>query len=222
MDRQHTLKRFDQDMDELKKLVLELGALARTQLGDALRALSEKDEALAARVVADDERVNALERSVDRASLLLVTRMEPKAGDLRHILACGKIASDLERIADYAKNVAGRSGRCMSPDFRCKLAAVDTMGAGVMAMLRDVLDAYSRLDVEQALEVWHADAGIDSVFKAALSDMKDCVQGEDIDGKGFISLVFIMRCLERVGDHITNIAEHIYFIKYGDYYSGRK
>ncbi len=221
MDMQHPLKVYEEELSELQELVLELGNLALDQLANALETFEENDPKKAETIIKRDEEVNELERKVDRASLMIVTKMEPKAGDLRYILSSSKIASDLERIADYAKSIAKKGKRGFAEEHTPHLAYVKHMGQELTAMLEQILFAFKNLSVEKALDVWHSDSNVDALFKEALIGMKDCV-GDDPDGKGFISLLFTMRCLERVGDHITNIAEHIYFIKYAEYYPGKK
>lgn len=222
MDMHHPLKVYEEELAELQELVLELGNLALNQLTNALETFEENDPKRAEVIIERDEKVNELERNVDRASLMIVTKMEPKAGDLRYILSSSKIASDLERIADYAKSIAKKGKRGFAEEHTPHLAYVQHMGLELTAMLKQILIAFKSLSVEKALDVWHSDSNVDALFKEALLGMKDCVGAEDPDGKGFISLLFTMRCLERVGDHITNIAEHIYFIKYAEYYSGKK
>ncbi|WP_027722105.1 phosphate signaling complex protein PhoU [Maridesulfovibrio zosterae] len=222
MDMQHPLKVYEEELAELQELVLELGNLALNQLIEALATFEENNPEKAEAIIKKDEKINELEHKVDRASLMIVTKMEPKAGDLRYILSCSKIASDLERIADYAKSIAKKGKRGFAEEHTQHLSYVQHMGKELTAMLEQILVAFKDLSVEKALDVWHGDSNVDALFKEALLGMKDCVEAEDPDGKGFISLLFTMRCLERVGDHITNISEHIYFIKYAEYYPGKK
>ncbi|CCO24139.1 phosphate signaling complex protein PhoU [Maridesulfovibrio hydrothermalis] len=222
MDMHHPLKVYEAELAELQDLVLELGYLSLDQINRALKAFADNDAEEAEKIIERDNDVNDLERKVDRTSLMIVTKMEPKAADLRYILSCSKIASDLERIADYAKSIANKGKRTAAEEHKPHMAYVQHMGQEVTAMLAQILAAFKEFNVEKALEVWHSDSNVDALFKEALIGMKDCVEGEDPDGKGFISLLFTMRCLERCGDHITNVAEHIYFIKYAEYYPGKK
>lgn len=222
MDMQHPLKVYEEELSGLQNLVLELGNLALDQLSKAIAAFEENDPNKADKIVERDAEVNSLEHKVDRESLMIITKMEPKAGDLRYVLSCSKIASDLERIADYAKNIAKRSARPAAEEHKPHLAYIQHMGKELTAMLEQILIAFKGQSVEKALEVWHSDSNVDALFREAVVGMRDCVKAEDPDGKGFISLLFAMRCLERVGDHIANIAEHIYFIKYAEYYPGKK
>ncbi|WP_432736684.1 phosphate signaling complex protein PhoU [Maridesulfovibrio sp. FT414] len=222
MDMQHPLKVYENELADLQGLVLDLGNLALDQLTRAIATYEKNDPEKAQAIIDRDQEVNELERKVDHMSLMIVTKMEPKAGDLRYILSSSKIASDLERIADYAKSIAKRGKRGFAEEHRQHLGYVQHMGRELCAMLRYILVAFKEQSVEKALDVWHSDSNVDALFKEAVLGMKNCVSSEELEGTGFISLLFTMRCLERVGDHITNIAEHIYFIKYAEHFSGKK
>lgn len=222
MDMQHPLKVYEDELSELQDLVLKLGTLSLDQLTRAIATFEVNDPEAAEEIIQRDSEINELEHKVDHMSLMIVTKMEPKAGDLRYVLASSKIASDLERIADYAKSIAKRGKRGFADEHTQHLGYVKHMGQELSAMMEQILVAFKELSVEKALDVWHSDSNVDALFKEAVIGMKDCVSSEDLEGKGFISLLFTMRCLERVGDHITNIAEHIYFIKYAEYFSGKR
>lgn len=222
MDMQHPLKAYENELSELQELVLELGRLSLDQLTRAIATFEANNPEEAEAIIERDHEINELEHKVDHMSLMIVTRMEPKAGDLRYVLASSKIASDLERIADYAKSIAKRGKRGFADEHAQHLGYVKHMGQELSAMMEQILVAFKELSVEKALDVWHSDSNVDALFKEAVVGMKDCVSSEDLEGKGFISLLFTMRCLERVGDHITNIAEHIYFIKYAEYFAGKR
>ncbi|WP_319759037.1 phosphate signaling complex protein PhoU [Maridesulfovibrio sp.] len=222
MDMHHPLKVYEEELSDLQALVLELGNLALEQLNKALETFEENDPEKAEAIVKRDEKVNDLEHEVDKMSLMIITKMEPKAADLRYVLTASKIASDLERIADYAKSIAKKGKRGFAEEHTQHLGYVKHMGQELTAMLGTILEAFKELSVEKALDVWHSDSNVDALFKEGVTGMRNCVEAEDLEGKGFISLLFTMRCLERVGDHITNIAEHIYFIKYAEYFGGKK
>ncbi len=222
MDMHHPLKVYEEELSYLQALVLELGNLALEQLNKALETFEENDPEKAEAIVKRDEKVNDLEHEVDKMSLMIITKMEPKAADLRYVLTASKIASDLERIADYAKSIAKKGKRGFAEEHTQHLGYVKHMGQELTAMLGTILEAFKELSVEKALDVWHSDSNVDALFKEGVTGMRNCVEAEDLEGKGFISLLFTMRCLERVGDHITNIAEHIYFIKYAEYFGGKK
>lgn len=222
MDMHHPLKVYEEELADLQGLVLELGNLALDQLDKAIRTFEDNDPEKAEAIVKMDEKINDLEHEVDKMSLMIITKMEPKAADLRYVLTASKIASDLERIADYAKSIAKKGKRGFAEEHTQHLGYVQHMGQELNAMLSSILEAFKELSVERALDVWHSDSNVDALFKEGVTGMKNCVEAEDLEGKGFISLLFTMRCLERVGDHITNIAEHIYFIKYAEYFAGKK
>jgi len=222
MDMHHPLKVYEEELADLQGLVLKLGNMALEQLSKAIETFEENDVDKAQAIIDMDVRINDLEHEVDKMSLMIITKMEPKAGDLRYVLTASKIASDLERIADYAKSIAKKGMRGFAEEHAQHLGYVQHMGQELTAMLSSVLEAFKELSVEKALDVWHSDSNVDALFKEGVTGMKDCVSSEELEGTGFISLLFTMRCLERVGDHITNISEHIYFIKYAEYFAGKK
>ncbi|WP_321403005.1 phosphate signaling complex protein PhoU [Maridesulfovibrio sp.] len=222
MDMHHPLKVYQQELADLQGLVLKLGNMALDQLNKAVDTFEDNDPEKADAIVEMDEKINDLEHEVDKASLMIITKMEPKAEDLRYVLTASKIASDLERIADYAKSIADKGKRGFAEEHTQHLGYVKHMGQELDAMLKKILEAFKELSVEKALDVWHSDSNVDALYNEALIGMKNCVSCEELEGKGFISLLFTMRCLERVGDHITNIAEHIYFIKYAEFFAGKK
>ncbi len=222
MDMNHPLKVYEKELADLQGLVLELGSMALSQLDKAIATFEDNDPEKAQSIIDMDEKINDLEHEVDKASLMIITKMEPKAEDLRYVLAASKIASDLERIADYAKSIAKKGKRGFAEEHTQHLGYVQHMGQELNAMLSNILEAFKDLSVKKALNVWHSDSNVNALFKEGVSGMKDCVEADDLEGKGFISLLFTMRCLERVGDHITNIAEHIYFIKYAEFFAAKK
>ncbi|HAS88744.1 MAG TPA: phosphate transport system regulatory protein PhoU [Desulfovibrio sp.] len=222
MDMNHPLKVYEKELADLQGLVLELGSMALSQLDKAIATFEDNDPEKAQSIIDMDEKINDLEHEVDKASLMIITKMEPKAEDLRYVLAASKIASDLERIADYAKSIAKKGKRGFAEEHTQHLGYVQHMGQELNAMLSNILEAFKDLSVKKALNVWHSDSNVNALFKEGVSGMKYCVEADDLEGKGFISLLFTMRCLERVGDHITNIAEHIYFIKYAEFFAAKK
>lgn len=218
--KEHTLKAFEQELRQIRERVQELGEASLRQLEGAMAALAARDEDLARRVAAGDEAINALEREVDRSVLLVLALREPKAGDLRLVVACSKIASDLERIADYAKNIAGRVGRLKSLAPECNGESLGEMGRLAAALLRDILAAFAAQDADRALAVRRADQDLDRAFVGLITRLSDCIQGiqgQDVEGKGIVSALFAARCLERIGDHVANIAEHIHFLVRAEY-----
>lgn len=215
MSNQHILKSFDRDLDELSASVREIGRLVTIQYRAAVAALLQSDRDAARQAIDADAAIDDLETLVHQEVVTIVARYQPMAIDLRRILAAERIASNLERIGDHAKNIAKRS---LSTDSRLG-AELDQMTQRMtdraLALLTDVLQAYERADVDRAGSVWTADAQLDEIhddlFYHILSEMQD--------GKGSIAigtqLLFVAKSLERIGDHCTNIAEEVRFMVTG-------
>jgi phosphate transport system protein len=217
----HTVKAFDEDMAQLRSLVSRMGGLCETQIAAAVDALVTRNVEAARRVVADDVRIDALESEAEALSVRIIALRAPLADDLREIVAALKIAGVLERIGDYAKNIAKRAGAlAQSPPIE-PVVIVPEMARAVISMIRDVLDAYVDRDVELARAVCERDRRVDdfynSLFRSLLTFMMENPQ--------FITpsthLLFVAKNLERIGDHATSVGEMVYFAVTGDHLAER-
>lgn len=217
----HTVKAFDDDIEQLRSLISRMGGLCEVQIAAAVDALINRNIDAAARVVADDARIDALEAEAEELAIRIIALRSPLAGDLREIVAALKIAGVLERIGDYAKNIAKRvAAVTQSPPIE-PVVIVPEMARAVIAMLKDVLDAYVDRDVELARSVHERDRGVDdfynSLFRSLLTFMMENPQ--------FITpsthLLFIAKNLERIGDHATSVGEMVHFAVTGDYLADR-
>ena len=169
---EHTLKRFDEELERLSATISEMGGLAESQLAQSLVALRERDTEAAERVIADDARVDALDIAVQEQTVKLLALRQPMAVDLRVILSSIKIAAALERIADYAKNTAKRSivlNQGISPI--AAVNGIDRLGRLVRTALKDVLDAFAHGDVAKARDVWQRDEEIDQVYTGLFREL---------------------------------------------------
>lgn len=218
---EHTVSAFDDDIGELRALVSEMGGLAETAIGDAIHALIRHDLETASRIIEDDSRIDELESEVERLAVRLIALRAPMANDLREAVAAIKIATVLERIGDYAKNIAKRV-----PIFDHRtdiepLSILPSMAQIVQEMVHNVLDAFAARDAETAKLVIERDSAVDdfydSLFRALLTYMME--NSHNITQS--THLLFIAKNLERVGDHATNIAEMVYFAATGDYLDDR-
>lgn len=212
---EHTVKAFDEDLNGLRALIAEMGGLTEAAIDDAMTALQRGDTALAARVVEGDRRIDELEAQTDRMVVQVLALRAPMANDLREIVAALKIAGMVERMADYAKNIAKRVP-VMLTDARIEpLALLPAMARIVREMVGEALDAFAARDAARALAVIERDRAVDdfhnSVFRAALTFMMEnprtITQGAHI--------LFIAKNLERIGDHATNVAELVHFAATG-------
>ncbi len=220
MSHGHTVRSFDEELGKLQRTILNMGREVNSQLGSAVEALTSRDGSLAQRIIRNDAKVNALEHEADALTIRMLALRQPMAVDLRSIIASLKIATDLERVADYASNIAKNIDDLnrVSPDDSIEMIVL--MAKYAQEMLRDVLKAYNELDVERAVAVWHRDRDIDEVYAEFLRRLRDSMKQEPGRIEAYTSLIFVARSVERIGDHLTNIAEHVHFLVRGEMYAG--
>lgn len=211
----HTVKAFDEDLDQLRAKIAEMGGLAEAAIRESIQALVRRDTEAAAEIIARDERIDALEAEVERAVVNVIALRAPMADDLREIIAALKIAGAVERIGDYARNIAKRAGRLEGSRIE-PLSLLPEMGRIVGEMVKNVLDAFAARDALKALEVCERDRAVDdfynSIFRALLTFMMEDPQNITASAH----LLFVAKNLERIGDHATNIAEMVYFAATGE------
>jgi phosphate transport system protein len=211
----HIVKAFSEQLESLTTGVAQMGGLAESQLADAIEAIVRRDSALAERTIAGDKKVDQLQQDVeDRAQKLLALR-QPMAVDLRETLAAIRIASELERIADLAKNVAKRA-IVLNREPPIKLTqGLARMGRQAQSQLKLVLDSYSRRDADGAETVWKNDNEIDELYNSLFRELLTYMM-EDPRTIGLCThLLFVAKNIERMGDHATNIAEVVYHMVTG-------
>jgi phosphate transport system protein len=213
---QHTARAFDVDLQDLARLVAEMGGLAEKQIGESVDALNSHDLALAQRVIALDDKIDMLQREIEEKAILTIARRQPMAVDLRDIVGALRVANDLERIGDLAKNIAKRVG-ALDDDIELTkvLRGVEHMADLVLSQIKDVLDAYTRRDVEKALAVWRGDEEVDAVNNSLFRELLTYMMEDPRNISLCIHLLFCAKNIERMGDHATNIAETVYYIVEG-------
>jgi len=218
----HTLKAFDQDLDQLRASIAEMGGLAEAAIADSMRALVNRDVETARRVIEDDKKLDALEAEIERLAVQVIALRAPMANDLREVVAALKIAGIVERIGDYAKNIAKRvsaidEGRNLKP-----LSLLPEMARMTGDMLHSVLDAFAARDAQKAAEVCERDKAVDdfhnSIFRTLLTFMME----DPHNITPATHLLFIAKNLERIGDHTTNVAEMVYFAATGTHLGERE
>lgn len=218
---EHTVKAFDDDLGEVRALVSEMGGLAEKAIGDAMHALTRHDQETAIRVIEGDARIDEIEVEIERQAVRLIALRAPMADDLREAVAAMKIANVIERIGDYAKNIAKRVPVFERHADIEPLSILPSMATIVSEMIHDVLDAFAARDPAKAAAVIERDRAVDdfynSVFRALLTFMME--NSHNISQS--THLLFIAKNLERVGDHATNIAEMVYFAATGEHLQDR-
>jgi phosphate transport system protein len=212
----HTVKAYDRELDTLERRIAEMGGIAEKMVIDAMDALANADTGLAHQVVATDPRLDALQREIEDMTVMTIARRQPVAVDLRELIGAIRIAGDLERVGDLAKNIAKRTVK-LGAEARVPRAIIGLKHMNEVAneLLKDVLDAYAQRDPERAREVWERDIDLDaledSVFRDLLTHMM-----EDPRNISFCAhLLFCSKNIERIGDHATNIAETVVYLVTG-------
>src|SRR5437763_1174434 len=212
----HTAKAFDIDLQELARLVAEMGGLAEKQVADAVDALAQRDADRAQRTVAADPEIDALQAEIEEKAVLTIARRQPMAVDLREIVGALRVSNDLERIGDLAKNIAKRVIALGSEFHPNKvIRGVEHMNDLVLGQLKQVLDAYARRDVAKAMEVWRGDEEIDAVNNSLFRELLTYMMEDPRNITFCTHLLFCAKNIERMGDHATNIAETVYYIAEG-------
>lgn len=213
---QHTVKAFDEDITQLRGLIAEMGGLAQLSVTDAITALETGDHDLAKKVRKRDAQINALEAEIDKLAVRLIALRAPMADDLREVVAALKISGVLERIGDYAKNIAKRIGKIEGRKHFEPLTLIPAMGDMAAEMVHDVLDAFAARDAARAKEIIarddKVDAFYDSIFRNVVTHMVENPQTISTAAQ----MLFIARNIERIADHACNVAEQVYFAATGN------
>ena len=216
MPAEHIIKSYDEELDRLNKMIVEMGGLAESQLADAIEAVIKRDSELAARVIQDDDKVDQLERDLDNLAIRLLALRQPMARDLREIVAALKIAADIERICDYAANVAKRSiALAQSPPVQL-VHALPRMAHLALLLVKDVIDAYVARDADKAIRVWNRDEELDAMYASVFREFLTYMMEDPRNIGACTHLLFMAKNIERIGDHATNIAENLYYAVKGE------
>jgi phosphate transport system protein len=215
MPAEHIVKSYDEELTRLNNMIVEMGGLAEAQLSSAIDAVSDRDSELAALVVEGDAKVDELQRELDNLAIRLLALRQPMARDLREIFAALKIGADLERICDYAANVAKRSiALAQTPPIQ-PVHALPRMGTLALALVKDVIDAYVERDADKALEVWRRDEELDEMYSSLFREFLTYMMEDPRNIGACTHLLFMAKNIERIGDHATNIAEDLYYLVHG-------
>jgi phosphate transport system protein len=217
----HTVKAFDDDLDQLRALIAEMGGLAEAAIGESMRALVQRDTEAASKLVDNDRKIDALEAEVERSAVQLIALRAPMADDLREVVAALKIAGVIERIGDYAKNIAKRV-RVIdeSPNIQ-PLSLLPEMARIVAEMVHNVLDAFAARDADKAVQVCERDRAVDDFYNSIFRTLLTFMMEDNHNITPATHLLFIAKNLERMGDHATNVAEMVYFAATGRHMAER-
>ncbi|WP_372916919.1 phosphate signaling complex protein PhoU [Sandarakinorhabdus sp.] len=211
----HTVKSFDDDIAQLRAVITRMGGLCETQIAEAVDALVNRNSDAAKAIVENDKLLDALEAEAEALAVRIIALRAPLAGDLREIVSALKIASVMERIGDYAKNIAKRAPVVAQSQPVAPAVIIPEMARVVVEIIRDTLDAFVDRDAEKALAILQRDQQVDeyynSLFRSLLTFM--------MENPHYITpsthLLFVAKNLERIGDHATSVAEMVYFTATG-------
>ena len=209
---EHIVKSYEDELNTLGAACARLGGLAESQLGDAVDAVVRRDPALATKVLQQDDRLDEIEADVEQKAIRLIALRQPMANDLRKTMAAMKIASNLERCGDLAKNIAKRTLVLSEIEPMPALnRSIERMGRLVETRLKEVLDAYTANDAERAMEVWRRDEEVDEHYNSLVRELLTYMMGDPRTITACAHLLFVAKNLERIGDHATNIAEIVHY-----------
>ncbi|MFC0590887.1 phosphate signaling complex protein PhoU [Novosphingobium aquiterrae] len=222
MAQEHTVKAFDEDITRLRGLIAEMGGLAEVSIGEAMSALVKGNRELADGVVARDKRIDSLEAEIDRLAVRIIALRAPMADDLREVIAALKIAGVVERIGDYAKNIAKSTGKIQGRRQFEPLTLIPAMAELASEMVHDVLTAYAARDAELAAEVVARDDKVDAFYESIFRNLVSHMMENPATISSAAQLLFVARNIERIGDHATNVAEMVYYAATGSYLTDRE
>ncbi len=218
----HTVKSFGEQLETLSALVAQMGGLTEAQLASAIEAISRRDSAAAERAVGSDARIDEMQAQIEERALKLLALRQPMAVDLRETLAAIKTAAELERIGDLAKNIAKRA-LVLNREPPIRLTqSLARMGKAAQNQLKQVLDAFSNRNAEEAETVWNRDGEIDEIYNSLFRELLTYMM-EDPRTIGLCThLLFVAKNIERSGDHCTNIAEVVYHMVRADHLANNR
>lgn len=222
MTTDHTVRSYDEELKHLDNMIAEMGGLAEDQFARAMEALIRRDVDKASLVAANDARIDALETQVDRLSITMLARRQPLGTDLRQIVGALKTASMLERVGDYAKNVARRTIVIAEMPPVPPVQSISRLGQLAQDMIKDVLDAYLERDVDKARAILARDRDVDALYTSIFRELLTYMMEDARNITSCSHLLFVAKNIERVGDHATNIAEIVYYCVTGEAHSGER
>ncbi len=211
----HIVKSFDEELRRLREQILAMGGRAEAQLADAISALARRDSDKAMRVIESDKGIDALEMTVAQDSLKILALRQPMAKDLREVIAAIKISADIERIGDYAKNIAKRALQLNQQAPLKPTGSIPRMGDLAIKLISAVLSAYANDDAEGLIAAWRSDESIDEMYNSLFRELLTYMMEDPRNIGASTHLLFIAKNIERIGDHATNIAETVHFLVHG-------
>ncbi|MDA7948643.1 MAG: phosphate signaling complex protein PhoU [Hyphomicrobiaceae bacterium] len=217
MEQEHIVKSFDEDLNHIENLIIEMGGLVEKQISDSATALTRRDVELADAVIASDKRIDDLEAEIDVDVVRILAKRQPMAQDLRAVVVAPKIGSNLERIGDYSKNIAKRTSvLAKAQRIGSATSTIERMCEMVQHMVKDVLDAYVSRNQKQASDVRLRDEDVDQMHNTLFRELLTYMMEDPRAITPCMHLLFIAKNVERMGDHTTSIAEQVHYMVSGE------
>jgi phosphate transport system protein len=213
---EHTVRSYEVELRDLAERLAEMGGIAEKMIADSTEALSRRDRGLARAVVSTDASVDAMQRDIEERAILVIAKRQPMASDLREVIGAIRVANDIERVADLAKNNAKRVIAMAGVIPIAKLSGLDAMSLMALSRLKTVLTAFAQRDLAAAIDVWRADGEIDTLHNSLFRELVTYMMEDPRSIGASAHLLFCAKNLERIGDHATNIAETVHYIVTGN------
>ena len=218
----HTVKSYEEEMQSLNDNLVMMGSLTENQMADAMAAVIKVDKESVDKIVKNDGKINELRSTIDNQITTVLVKRAPMAVDLRITISTMKISHDLERIGDLAKSVA-KKVKPLPVDLPDELiGSLRRLGDLVQKQLKDALDAYLNISKDKAIEIWKKDEQVDDLTNLAMNEVATYLQKDKKNLEMATHLLFVTKNIERAGDHITNIAESLYYLIEGEYLEGAR
>lgn len=211
----HIVKSYDEDLDYLRHKIETMSLMATDQLKVAVETVLKRDRAYTLEIIDRDTEIDQIEHDIEAFAIRMIALRQPVAKDLRNIITALKVSSHLERIADYATNIAKRSLNLAEPPYAPSGGALIKMSEKAALMIQDVVRSYLKGDDQQALNVWRRDQELDEMYTSYLRELLTYMMEEPRYISSNTQLLFMAKNIERIGDHTTNIAEMVYYLVYG-------
>ena len=221
-DEAHIVKSYEEELQNLNDSLIKMGSLTESQLADSMEAIIKVDKESADKIIANDAKINELRAEIDNQIMTVLVKRAPMAIDLRITISTLKISHDLERIGDLAKSVAKKIKPLPHDLPKELIASLRRLGDLVQKQLRNVLDAYLNKSKESAITIWKNDEQVDDLTNAAMNEVADFLGKSKKNLELATHLLFVTKNIERAGDHITNIAESLYYLIEGEYLEGAR
>ena len=221
-DEAHIVKSYEEELQNLNDSLIKMGSLTESQLADSMEAIIKVDKESADKIIANDAKINELRAEIDNQIMTVLVKRAPMAIDLRITISTLKISHDLERIGDLAKSVAKKIKPLPHDLPKELIASLRRLGDLVQKQLRNVLDAYLNKSKESAITIWKNDEQVDDLTNTAMNEVADFLGKSKKNLELATHLLFVTKNIERAGDHVTNIAESLYYLIEGEYLEGAR